>query len=515
MATIIEKKNKAGTLISYKIMVCVGRDEQNKQVWRTTTLARPDGLTPAKERKEIERQADAWEQEQKAEYERTHSKEDKSKITFADFVHNRWWTDHVMDGTHTPSSISFYKYMSEDLVAYFGKKKLNSIDAEAVKRYIKYLNNEATSEVYDYPIVSNVCANKDSTGAMILTWPKHKDAIIYKVTRNRGKSSRYVYKTIGETTELSFTDTDATDSSKYIIKAKVKGKGEPLAPTTIQHHFGTLRNIMQYARRFHYIQFDPCQDLSQKEKPHRGKKKIDFLEPTDAIRFLKAIEFDSKKARERYEASTKLVKNTKSAKKEQRRALGAYRESLYWECLLNVLITTGLRRGECVGLQWGDLDGEKLTLSISRNVSVDRNAPEKYHIGDTKTGEDRVVPISLRLYGLLMSFKREQEAKLSGSLMPSAFMFCSETNAYAPLYPTTVTRHVSEFIKRHNLPNVSPHDLRHTAATLALESGADLKQVQELLGHKDASTTMQFYAGVTDEAKRRTVEGIESLIVSK
>lgn len=404
MATIIEKKNKAGTLISYKIMVCVGRDEQNKQVWRTTTLARPDGLTPAKERKEIERQADAWEQEQKAEYERTHSKEDKSKITFADFVQNRWWTDHVMDGTHTPSSISFYKYMSEDLVSYFGKKKLNSIDAEAVKRYIKYLNTEAVSK-----------------------------------------------------------------------------NGEPLAPTTIQHHFGTLRNIMQYARRFHYIQFDPCQDLSQKEKPHRGKKKVDFLEPAQAQRFIQCVSG----------------------------------ESLYWQCLLNVLITTGLRRGECVGLQWGDLDGEKLTLSISRNVSIDKESPEKYHIGDTKTGEDRVVPISLRLYGLLMSFKREQETKYQASLMPSAFMFCSETNPYAPLYPTTVTRHVSKFIKRHNLPNVSPHDLRHTAATLALESGADLKQVQELLGHKDASTTMQFYAGVTDEAKRRTVEGIESLIASK
>ena len=55
MATIIEKKNKAGTLISYKIMVCVGRDEQNKQVWRTTTIQRPDGLTPAKERKEIQK----------------------------------------------------------------------------------------------------------------------------------------------------------------------------------------------------------------------------------------------------------------------------------------------------------------------------------------------------------------------------------------------------------------------------------------------------------------------------
>lgn len=212
MATIIEKKNKAGELISYKIMVCVGRDEQYKQIWRTTTIQRPEGLTPAKERKEIERQADAWEQEQKADYARTHSKEDKSKISFADFVHNKWWPDHVMDGTHTPSSVSFYRYMSEDLASYFGKKRLNSIDAEAVKRYIKYLNTEAVSK-----------------------------------------------------------------------------NGEPLSPTTIQHHFGTLRNIMQYARRFHYIQFDPCQDLSQKEKPHRGKKKVDFLEPAQAQRFLQCV----------------------------------------------------------------------------------------------------------------------------------------------------------------------------------------------------------------------------------
>lgn len=401
MATIVEKKNKAGEIVSYKLMVCVGRDEQYKQVWRTTTISRPEGLTPVKERKEIERQADAWEQEQKAEYARTHSKEDKSKITFADFVHNRWWKDHVMDGTHTPSSISFYKYMSDDLVSYFGRKKLNSIDAEAVKRYIKFLNTEATSK-----------------------------------------------------------------------------NGEPLAPTTIQHHFGTLRNIMQYARRFHYIQFDPCQDLSQKEKPHRGKKKVDFLPPAQAQRFIQCVAD----------------------------------EPLYWQCLLNVLITTGLRRGEAVGLQWGDIDSDKLTISISRNVSIDKDSPEKYHIGDTKTGEDRVVPISLRLYTLLMSFKREQESKYQAALMPSAFIFCSDANPYAPLYPTTVTRHVSKFIKRHNLPNVSPHDLRHTAATLALESGADLKQVQELLGHKDASTTMQFYAGVTDEAKRRTVEGIESII---
>ena len=83
-----------------------------------------------------------------------------------------------------------------------------------------------------------------------------------------------------------------------------------------------------------------------------------------------------------------------------------------------------------------------------------------------------------------------------------------------PIYPTEPTRWTQKFIKRHNLPNVSPHDLRHTAATLAIESGASLKAVQILLGHQDSTTTMDFYAGITEQAQRRTVEGIESLLAS-
>lgn len=406
MPGIEVKKGKSGEVISYKFRCCVGRDEQYKQIWRTATVSADDprieGLTPAALVKKLNSIKAEWDEQQKAEYDRTHSKQDKAKITFADFVHNRWWTDHVMDGSHTPTSVSFYKYMSEDIVEYFGKKKLASIDAEAVKRYIKYLNTEAKTK-----------------------------------------------------------------------------SGTPLSSTTIVRHYQTLRNILNYALRFGYLADDPCKLLTLKDKPQKENKGIDFLAPKDAQRFMAALE----------------------------------KEPLYWRCMMNVLITTGLRRGEALGLQWGDIDSDALTISVKRNVSIDRNSPDKMHIGSPKTEESiRTVPLSLRLYTMLLALKQEQEDKYQAALLPTAFVFCRASDPYLPCYPTEPTRYVRKFIKRNHLPNVSPHDLRHTAATLALESGADLKQVQELLGHKDAATTMQFYAGVTDEGKRRTVEGIESII---
>ena len=147
MANITPRKDKQGNVISYKVLVCLGRDEQYKQIWRSCTIKRPEGLTPAKERKEVERLADAWEREQRQEYEKTNSRVDKNKITLAQFIRDHWWKDHVMDGKHTPSSISFYRNMSDDIIDYFGeKKKLSAIDAEEVKRYIKYLNTEAKTK---------------------------------------------------------------------------------------------------------------------------------------------------------------------------------------------------------------------------------------------------------------------------------------------------------------------------------------------------------------------------------
>ena len=76
-------------------------------------------------------------------------------------------------------------------------------------------------------------------------------------------------------------------------------------------------------------------------------------------------------------------------------------------------------------------------------------------------------------------------------------------NQTKPRDPSYLTKHMKKLMKKADLPNMSPHDLRHTCASLLLQNGADIKSVQDILGHADARTTLNFYAR-SDIARMRT-----------
>ena len=179
------------------------------------------------------------------------------------------------------------------------------------------------------------------------------------------------------------------------------------------------------------------------------------------------------------------------------------------------MIVTGLRRGELVGLQWGDLDRKNMVLSVRRNVTIDSSNKEekdpqkKIHIGSVKGKRIRRVPVSKYIVGLLDDVMAERE-EVAGDISGEDYIFCRVDGL--PLYPTEPTRMVRKYIKRHGLPNVSPHDLRHTAASLAIQSGANVKEVQTLLGHRDAATTLRFYAGISRKSEREAIERIENIL---
>ena len=85
-------------------------------------------------------------------------------------------------------------------------------------------------------------------------------------------------------------------------------------------------------------------------------------------------------------------------------------------------------------------------------------------------------------------------------------MFHAENSPLAPRDPTYITKHMKKFMKRAGLPDMSPHDFRHTCGSLLLQSGADIKSVQDILGHSNASTTLNFYVRSDMETMQKVTE---------
>lgn len=279
----------------------------------------------------------------------------------------------------------------------------------------------------------------------------------------------------------------------YLAKDAVTSKGKPLSSTTQMHHWRTFSTVMGYAYRMGYIDENPCTRIGVNETPKRARHEIDYLKPEDARRWLFCIDSEYQEA----------VKKGK---------IGAICQAAKWRCYHYLSITTGLRRGELVAVTWGDLSEEKLSLNICKSACIDKTKEDKILIKTTKTGENRFVPVLAPVMEMLKEYKTLLEKTAHRSIAPGDYIFCKDGDPKTILYPTTPTRQVKKFVERHDLPDISPHDLRHSAASLAISNGAGLMEVSELMGHRDIQVTKRFYAALTAEAKRRTVQGIGEVL---
>src|SRR5829696_9028403 len=154
-----------------------------------------------------------------------------------------------------------------------------------------------------------------------------------------------------------------------------------------------------------------------------------------------------------------------------------------FEALYVLAITTGLRRGELLGLRWDDADLDRGTLRVGRALVREGG---RWVVGETKTKRGRRrVNLTPRTVAALKAHRKrqlEQRVRLAGLYEDQGLIFASENGT--PLNPENlVKRSFKPLLKRAGLPEIRFHDLRHTCATLLLGRGVHPKIVQELLGH--------------------------------
>lgn len=234
--------------------------------------------------------------------------------------------------------------------------------------------------------------------------------------------------------------------------------------------FSIFKGCMDYAVSLDIIPFNPCNGVIIPKKRKKGLEK------------------------------------KKHFSKDELRTLLDYLDNLNPFDFRNVYDTTfyklalaiGARVGELVALEWGDIDLNNGTITISKTYD------DKNHILSTpKTKKShRTISIDDKTKKMLKAYKKRQETTYKTDKIKLVFLWSIDYP-----YPSysALNKHLHEHLKRAGLPVVGFHAFRHTHATLLVESGLDIKALQYRLGHSKVSTTLDIYTHLTNEKEPQAV----------
>lgn len=173
--------------------------------------------------------------------------------------------------------------------------------------------------------------------------------------------------------------------------------------------------------------------------------------------------------------------------------------------LIRITALYGLRRSELLGLKWDSIDFENDLVRICHTVSKVTKAVEK---DKTKSKSSRrSFPLTEEARQIFLRAKTDEaeNQRLFGkAYQKNDYVFkWSDGHPYSPDY---ISERFSNLLKKHGLPHIRFHELRHSCASLLLNNGCNLKDVQEWMGHSDIQMTANIYGHLDNTRKQGLAE---------
>lgn len=248
-----------------------------------------------------------------------------------------------------------------------------------------------------------------------------------------------------------------------------------LSPKTVKNINGVLHSALEQARELRMIALNPTELCTL---PRAPRKKIQPMEREEVAEFLKRIEGNR------------------------------------YELIYRVTLFTGMREGEVLGLTWDCIDYEKNTIAITQQLQKTKKVGGKYALVPTKNSRNRTITVAPSVMTLLRERKRQQlqDQLMAGEAWDNPWNLVFTREDGKNLCHFTVYRFFKDVVREMGLGNQRFHDLRHEFAVASLESGDDIKTVQENLGHATASFTLDVYGHVSQQMRKESAARMEGFI---
>ncbi len=177
----------------------------------------------------------------------------------------------------------------------------------------------------------------------------------------------------------------------------------------------------------------------------------------------------------------------------------------------HLLLISGARRGEVLGLKWPAVDFANNRIHICNSILYSADIGIYEDTPKTQTSI-RWVTLPAETMALLQEWKKNQEREkdnLHDDYLDRGFLFVQDDGS--PMHPDSLTTWLDRFAKRHGLRHINPHAFRHSMASLLYFNGVDSVSISKRLGHAQVSTTADIYAHIIEAADQRSADILENI----